>query len=421
MNRRVIGALLAGALCMATVAPAGAVNGGGSAAVQEEAPPETLTVKQMGLRAVERAVSENNASVQSLRKTAASMDTGSSLSEQFEAQGGALELQIKQYQEMIGKMEEAMEQIADKESDLYKTYEAQKKLLENQRDSLQQSADSLPVQGAAAVMQIEDAVYQLRKQADNVADQLTMAAQTLLISIQNLQYSQQKLERQLASLDRSLDVMETQLSLGLVSQYQMDTVRNQRDNLALGITNLQTQCNNLASSLALMCGYDAGTLVMPAAFAAVTEKDLKAMSYEADLEETLKNSFSIWQKRNTLRQAQNVYDDSYDSSVYAVQSAREALAIEQESVEAAFASMFQSVQDCRGTLQAAQAAEQQAELDFETSQLQYERGMLSRLDYLQAQDTLENAKLDVQTAELGLVSAFNQYEWAKRGLTTAIA
>lgn len=114
--------------------------------------------------------------------------------------------------------------------------------------------------------------------------------QTLLISIQNLQYSQQKLERQLASLDRSLDVMETQLSLGLVSQYQMDTVRNQRDNLALGITNLQTQCNNLASSLALMCGYDAGTLVMPAAFAAVTEKDLKAMSYEADLEETLKNS-----------------------------------------------------------------------------------------------------------------------------------
>ncbi len=98
MNRRVIGALLAGALCMATVAPAGAVNGGGSVTVQEEAPPETLTVKQMGLRAVERAVSENNASVQSLRKTAAGMDTGSSLSEQFEAQGGALELQIKQYQ-----------------------------------------------------------------------------------------------------------------------------------------------------------------------------------------------------------------------------------------------------------------------------------------------------------------------------------
>ena len=415
MNRRVIGALLAGALCMATVVPAGAVNSGGTAAVQEEAPPEALTVKQMGLRAVERAVSENNASVQSLRKTAAGMDTGSSMSEQFEAQGGALELQIAQYQSMIDEMEKAMEQITNKEGYLYKTYEAQKKQLENQRDSLQQSAASLPLQGAAVVMQIEDAVYQIR-QADNVADQITMAAQTLLISIQNLQYSQQKLERQLASLDRNLDVMETQLSLGLVSQYQLDTVRNQRDNLALGITN-----DNLASTLALLCGYDAGTLVMPSAFAAVTEKDLKAMSYEADLEEALKNSFSIWQKRNTLRQAQNVYDDSYDSSVYAVQSAREALAAEQESVESAFASTFQSVQDSRGTLQAAQTAEQQAELDFKTSRLQYERGMLSRLDYLQAQDTLENAKLDVQTAELGLVSAFNQYEWAKRGLTTAIA
>ena len=67
----------------------------------------------MGRRAVERAVSENNASVQSLRKTAAGMDTGSSMSEQFEAQGGALELQITQYQNMIAEMEAAMEKIDD--------------------------------------------------------------------------------------------------------------------------------------------------------------------------------------------------------------------------------------------------------------------------------------------------------------------
>ena len=43
MIRKLISALLAGALCMATVVPAGAVNSGGTAAVQEEAPPEALT------------------------------------------------------------------------------------------------------------------------------------------------------------------------------------------------------------------------------------------------------------------------------------------------------------------------------------------------------------------------------------------
>lgn len=108
------------------------MNGGGSVAVQEEAPPETLTVKQMDCGGRARGIGKQRERAVAA-KTAAGMDTGSSLSEQFEAQGGALELQIKQYQEMIGKMEEAMEQIADKESDLYKTYEAQKKLLENQR------------------------------------------------------------------------------------------------------------------------------------------------------------------------------------------------------------------------------------------------------------------------------------------------
>ena len=82
------------------------------------------------------------------------------------------------------------------------------------------------------------------------------------------------------------------------------------------------------------------------------------MSYEADLEETLKNSFPSGRSTGTApRQAQNVYDDSY-GSVYAVQS-RAKLAIEQESVEAARRQHVQSVLGLPH-LQAAQTARQQA-------------------------------------------------------------
>ena len=209
---------------MATVAPAGAVNGGGAPPFQEEAPPETLTVKQMGLRAVERAVSENNASVQSLRKTAASMDTGSSLSEQFEAQGGALELQTGSTEEMIGKNGRGDGQIADKEeATCMETYEAQKKLLENQRDSLCAKARTACREFRARRRSCRSRMRYTSSgsRADNVADQLTMAAQTLLISFKTCSIRSRSSNGSLPRLTAALDVMERSFPLGLVGQYQM--------------------------------------------------------------------------------------------------------------------------------------------------------------------------------------------------------
>ena len=309
----------------------------------------------------------------------------------------------------------------DTESDLYKTYAVQKSLLEAQVEELEGSLSSSMAQGEMALRQLGDAAYQVRRQADNIEGQLAQTAQTLLITIQNLKYNRGQLERQLASLDRTIDVAEVQLSIGMISQYQMDLYRNQRDNLARTIDTLQTQCESLGSSIALLCGYDADTVVMPSTLAPVYDSQLREMSYEDDLELAKQNSFSIWQKRSELRQAQNAYDEDISGTDYAVQSAKDALAAEQQAVESSFGTIFQGVADSRAALDAARTAEQQAELDFRTSQVQYSRGMISELAYRQAQDTLENAKDAVEIAQLNLTSAYNQYEWAKQGVMTTAA
>ena len=77
MKRRIISALLAGALCALSVAPAGAADEAPSAVTEPEqsqqmqTEPGALTEKRMGLRAVRTAVEENNPTVQALHKTAA--------------------------------------------------------------------------------------------------------------------------------------------------------------------------------------------------------------------------------------------------------------------------------------------------------------------------------------------------------------
>lgn len=415
MIRKLISALLAGTLCVLPVLPAGAA-GETPPATQEEqaADPTAVTVRKMGMRAVRAAVEEGSPTAQVLRKTAASMDPGSISG----ATGGSSEAEA--LQGLIASMTAAMEKIGDPEDSLYKTYEAQIKVLQIQLEGLQQSASSA-MQGMTALLQLEDAAYQLRRQADNVAGQLAQTAQTLLITIQSLQYNKAQIERQIAALDRTIAVAEVQLSIGTISQLQMDTYHNQRDNLARSLETLDVQCENLGSSIALLCGFDAGTVVMPSRISLVYAADLREMSYEDDLAEAKANSFSIWQQRNELRQAQNVYDEDIPATGLSVQSARDALEAEQQAVESSFATIFQTVKDSQAALSAAQTAEQQAELDFHTSEVQYSRGMISRLEYQQAQDTLENAKLAVEMAQLNLTSAYNQYDWAKQGVMSTAA
>ena len=416
MKRKIISALLVGTLCALSVMPAGAVSDSDtSSAVQEEqaADPTAVTVKRMGLRAVRAAVEEGSPTVQMLRKTASSMDAGGSSGSTGSSGTSPIELLSAQ----IAALDAAM--VGEEEgSDLYQTYKAQRDMLQAQVEDLTESLTNAASQGQALLYQMEDAAYRLRKQADSVEGQLAQTAQTMLIGIQNLQYSKEQLERQLASLDRSIAAAEVQLSIGTISQLQLDTYRNQRDNLARSLETLDVQCENLGSSIALLCGYDAGTVVMPSTLTQVQEADLRAMSYEDDLASAKSNSFSIWQRRDELRQAQNAYDEDISATEHAVQSARDALTAEQQAVESSFTTIFQNVKDAQTALNASQTAEQQAELDFHTSEVQYGRGMISQLVFQQAQDTLENAKLAVEVERLNLLSAYNQYDWARQGVLT---
>ena len=419
MKKTIISALLAGVLCLGAAAPAHAAEP--PAAEQTQSDARQVTIKRMGLLAVEKAVTENNPTVRSLRKTAAGINSGTNLAAQMEMQGAAVEMQIQMYQGLIAQLRAEMEAAGDTESDLYKTYAAQIMLLESQIAGLQQSAATLPVQGAMAVLQMEDAAYQVQRQADGIAAQMTSGAQTMLLSMKNLEYTAERLERQLAALDRSLAVMDTQLSLGMVSKLQVDTTRNQRDMLARSIDTMRVQNENLGSSLAMMCGYDAATVVLPAEIARVSNNDFRKMNFDDDLAETRKNSFSIWQRRITLRQAQNNYDKEIESTALTVQAAQQALEAEQENVYAAFLAAYDGVSAAHDALRAAQSAQKQAEQDLYAGAVQLERGMISHLAYQQAEDTAKNAELDVAVAELNLRSAYNTYEWAKKGVTAAPA
>ncbi|MDO5142067.1 MAG: hypothetical protein Q4D31_03515 [Eubacteriales bacterium] len=419
MKRRITAALLAGALCALSAVPAGAADQPPAQTAQADAPstPPVRTVEQMGMKAVTTAVQQRNPTVLALREQASGIDSTSRLYTQMTGAALMMDGMVAANEALIEQLRAAM--AATEDATAQAAYGAQIALLEAQNAGYEQSKQGTTAQLGAAVTQIDDAVYHLRKVADNVAGQVTMGAQSLLIGVQSMDDAGRKLQIQLAGLDRQLAVLRLQHDRGMVSTYQFELVQHQRGALARAIDTLAEQRDDLSSSLALLCGYDADTLVRPTVIAPVSEHDLRAMSYQQDWEQVCKNSFAIWQKRDQLRQAQNAYDREIAGTGAAVQAAKAALAAEQDAVEASFLTLFQTVADCAGTLRAAQTARAQAERDCRTAALQYDRGMIARLAYQQAQDAVEIARLDEAAAQLQLRSAYQRYDWAKQGVITA--
>ena len=53
--------------------------------------------------------------------------------------------------------------------------------------------------------------------------------------------------------------------------------------------------------------------------------------------------------------------------------------------------------------------------------MQYDRGMISRMDYMNAQDTLTAAEESAASAQIDLFTSYNTYQWAKRGVMSGAA
>lgn len=380
------------------------------------AAPPAHRVQELGLTAVARTVRDSNPTVRALQATVASIGS-SSIGAGFAAQAAQLTAQIDSYQNLIDSMKSAAGSTTDLA--LKQTYNSHIAVMQSNVASLQGTLVSLPMQQMMTQIQIDDARATVQRQTDNVANQLAMGAQSALITMQTLRYSAAGLTRSIAALDRQLAALDAQLARGMVSRLQVDTLRRQRDGLATTLASLENQQENLGGQLALLCGYDAGTRVRPAALPSVTDKQLSAMRPEADAAAALQSSFTVWTKQVDVWSASNKKDDSIRSTVDALESAQTALAAEKESVGVRFRAVFDEVAAANAAIGAKQAAADQAQRDLTVARVQYGRGALTQLAYLQAKDAADSAADAVETAKIDLISAYNRYEWGKRGLLAA--
>lgn len=417
MKRKLISALLACALLAGTAAPAFAAEDTADTAAKTpagigaEAP--ALKVRQMGLLAVQKAVTENNSTVRMLRKNASAIESatsGSSSSAGSLNPGQAYNQLADTLQGIIndGKLSD----------DMKKTYEAQIEALRANADNLNFSVSSQMQSAMAMLSQLDDQAYQLRRQADSIANQMAKTAQDLLYTMETMDYQMENLKNGIATLDRNLTVLRVQRSRGMIGQLQLETVENQRIQLVNSQQTLANMREQIGLTLSQLCGLDADTIVEPSTLVMPYEGELDRINAKTGLENAKKNSFDIWSKRVSLRTAQNVYDKDVSGTAEAVKAAEDQLAVTQESVESAYATVIQDMKDSRVSLKAAENALTQAKDDLRLAGVKYKIGTLSKLGYQSAQDSVASAEINVKLAQLKVAQCYSVCQWAEQGVLT---
>lgn len=415
MKRAAAAGLCAALLC-GMCAPAYAADTAKPAQTTTTAQTEVKAPVKLSFDTLEKTVREGNVSIRSYQQTVESAEK-TDVSDQYINKYFNLSQQIDAYDKQISSLKKSRDSIKD--SDLRKTITAQISVLQATRDSLYQQYKNLDDDEDDAKDEQKKTVDSTRRQMQNNADTICLSAENNYISLASMQYSLAQTERSLQQLDRSIAQTKKQVALGIATKNTLSGLESQRELLAAQQKSAQTSADSLANTLAIQCGYPTGTEITIESLPEVTAEQLASIDYETDLAEALKNSYSIWSASDSVRKASDDYENDVTNNLHAYEAAKIQRDATEESVKSSFRKLYKTMQEKNTAMTAAQTDLAQAQKTFAVSQLQYNRGMISRIKFEEAQDTYTTAQETAENARTGLLTAYNNYQWAKRGVMTS--
>ena len=415
MKRAAAAGLCAALLC-GMCAPAYAADAAKPAQTTTTAQTAVQTPVKLTFDTLEKTVREGNVSIRSYQQTVESAEK-TDVSDQYINKYFNLSQQIDAYDRQIRELKKSRDDITD--TALLGTIYAQIKMLQAQRESLYRQYNDLDDDEDDAKDEQKKTVDSTRRQMQNNADTICMSAENNYISLASMQYSLAQTERSLQQLDRTIAQTKKQVALGIATKNTLSGLQSQRELLAAQQKSAQTSADSLRNTLAIQCGYPTGTEITIEALPGVTNEQLAAVDYEKDLASALENSYSIWSAGDSVRKASDDYENDVTNNLHAYEAAKIQRDATEESVKSSFRKLYKTMQEKVTAMTAAQGDLTQAQKTFAVSELQYKRGMISRLKYEEAQDTYMTAQETAENARTDLLTAYNNYEWATRGVMSS--
>ena len=419
--KRTIAAGLSAALLCGMVVPAFAADTKTTTNTTGTTQTQPTTPVKLTFDKLEETVRQNNVTIKANNNTVLSAEK-TDVSDKYIESYFQLSEQISSYQKQIKELQKTLNSLdAGKEENagLRKTLQSQIKILQSNLAAAEASYKNLDDDEDDAKEDQEKPVDNTRRQMQNAADEICLSAENTYISLRGMKYTLNQTNRSIQQLDRNIATVQKQVKLGMTGVNELKSLQAQRESAVASKASLTTQVEALTNTLAIQCGYTTGTQIETSDLPVVTAEQVTSIDYDKDLAEALKNSYAIYSKEYAMQTASDDYENNKTNTLYAYQAAKIDRDAQKESTTASFRKLYTDLQEKQTALAAADADLAQAKKTFTVSQVQYTRGMISKMAYTDALDTFTTAQETEVAARIDLLTAYNTYQWAKRGVITA--
>lgn len=256
-------------------------------------------------------------------------------------------------------------------------------LLESQKRSLNAQMGSLPD------------VHNLKNQGNKGKDQIVAGVQTLFISYNSIGRQLEELQASGTLLERQLEVMKIKVELGMDTQLNLDDTEYRLKTLHASIQALQNAHDNLKHQLNLAVGQEYDTEIEIGENPRVEAGELALIDVASDFLEAQNISYDLELNKNEY---DYVFEDAY------------------RQFENSFYELYKNVKTKQQALEAEEVNLKTAKTNYDILEVKNKLGMLSGILYEQGKMQYQTAQNKYADAQDALFIAYNNYQWAKRGL-----
>lgn len=239
---------------------------------------------------------------------------------------------------------------------------------------------------------------------------LTSNAQQQMIAyyVNQLQLEQDQKNREL--LTETYQSVQTQRTLGMATEVDVLSAEESLRNANKAVLDDRNTIENNQEKLFVALGWKHDDRPEVGALPEPDPDRIAAMNPAVDKEQAVENSYTMKINKRKLENAK-----SSETKETLEKTIRE----DTQTIGASVTGSYQNVLAAKAAMELKQAQMELQEKTMQTTERQYQLGMIGRLDYLNSRYAYDSAVIQAQTAKYNLLQAIQSYEWVLNGLANA--
>ena len=247
--------------------------------------------------------------------------------------------------------------------------------------------------------------YSANKNRIQMEQELTKAAQSLMVSYEAVTLQKEYLTKMEQLSGKQYDIAVRQKQAGLAVDLDVQSAYSQWLSAQATVSSLTDTEDSLYRSLCLLLGVDETGSMKVQKISATNRNFVVELDLEADLEKAVNNNYDVIEARKTPS----------GSTSAGNKKARTSEELE-DKVKLVMRQLYEVVLQKKKSYEAAQTGYASAQIAWNNAQNKYRLGMLGEAEYIQAEMQYTQKKAALESADLELLQALDNYDWAVLGV-----